>query len=180
MSLLTVYADDANVELARYSEEPAIAKALEDIGVRFERWQAAVPLQPDATQQDILAAYAPQIAALSSEGGYTTADVVRLKADHPERAAMRQKFIEEHTHAEDEVRFFVEGSGAFYLHGQGQVYRLVCERNDLIRVPAQTPHWFDMGPTPHFTAIRLFTDPAGWVGHFTGSTISHAFPLYER
>ena len=49
---------------------------------------------------------------------------------------------------------------------------------DLISVPAGTRHWFDMGPTPRFTAIRLFTTPAGWVADFTGTPIARSFPSY--
>jgi 1,2-dihydroxy-3-keto-5-methylthiopentene dioxygenase len=48
----------------------------------------------------------------------------------------------------------------------------------LISVPAGTRHWFDMGPTPRFTAIRLFTTPAGWVANFTGTPIAGGFPSY--
>jgi len=36
-----------------------------------------------------------------------------------------------------------------------------------------------MGPKPHFKAIRVFNNPDGWVGKFTGSTISENFPKYE-
>jgi len=36
-----------------------------------------------------------------------------------------------------------------------------------------------MGPDPEFTAVRLFTDPAGWVASFTGETIADRFPRFE-
>ena len=31
-----------------------------------------------------------------------------------------------------------------------------------------------MGPEPSFVAIRFFTEPDGWVGHFTGTDIATA------
>ncbi len=96
----------------------------------------------------------------------------------PDTTTLRAKFLDEHTHAEDEVRFFVEGSGAFYLHSQSKVYQVICETNDLLSVPAKTKHWFDMGDKPSFTAIRLFTDPKGWVAKFTGDPIARGFPFY--
>ncbi|HSO84145.1 MAG TPA: cupin, partial [Thiocapsa sp.] len=80
---------------------------------------------------------------------------------------------------EFEVRFFVEGSGLFYLHTNGRVYAVICEQGDLISVPDSTTHWFDMGPRPHFTAIRFFTNPEGWVANFTGSDIASRFPRFE-
>ena len=36
-----------------------------------------------------------------------------------------------------------------------------------------------MGEYPNFVAIRFFTEPDGWVGHFTGTGISNRFPRYE-
>ena len=35
-----------------------------------------------------------------------------------------------------------------------------------------------MGPTPYFVAIRVFTNPAGWVMQFTGDAIAAHFPRY--
>lgn len=92
---------------------------------------------------------------------------------------LRRKFLDEHTHSEDEVRFFVAGSGLFSLHLGSQVFEVRCEQGDLISVPANTKHWFDMGPEPSFVAIRLFTNPTGWVAHFTGNQIAIQFPRYE-
>jgi 1,2-dihydroxy-3-keto-5-methylthiopentene dioxygenase len=132
----------------------------------------------DASDAAILAAYADPIARLSAARGYRSADVIRLQPDHPERDAMRARFLAEHVHDEDEVRFFVEGSGMFYIHAGGQVHALLCTAGDLIALPMGTRHWFDMGEHPRFTAIRLFTRPDGWVARFTGDPIADAVPLY--
>ena len=178
---LRVYHDaDGSTPIRELSEGDAIAGELARIGVRFERWAADVELVPGASQDDVIGAYASQIAALKSECGYTTVDVIRLERGTPNTEPIRQKFLNEHAHSEDEVRFFVEGRGAFYLHANGHVYQVVCVRNDLISVPAGTKHWFDMGPDPEFTAIRLFTDEAGWVANFTGDTISERFPKLDQ
>jgi 1,2-dihydroxy-3-keto-5-methylthiopentene dioxygenase len=147
--------------------------------VRFERW-ATRPLPAPPTPDAVLAAYRTEIDQLKRDGGYTSGDVISLNADHPDKDALRQKFLNEHTHKEDEVRFFVAGSGLFTLHLGDRVYEVLCEQGDLIGVPDGTPHWFDMGPQPAFTAIRLFTNPAGWVADFTGSDIAARFPRYDR
>ena len=91
---------------------------------------------------------------------------------------MRAKFLAEHIHEDDEVRFFVEGQGAFYLRVGGKVYRTVCAAGDLISVPKNTTHWFDAGDKPFFCAIRLFTTPDGWVAKFTGDEIAKSFPEF--
>lgn len=179
MTQLTVYPDtDAAKILIDTQNGDEITKVLAEIDVAFERWEASFALADDADQSAVLAAYDTQVKKLMSEGGYQTADVVRVKPDHPDRVAMRQKFLAEHTHAEDEVRFFVEGAGAFYLRKGGKVYRVVCERNDLLSVPAGITHWFDTGEHPHFCAIRIFTSADGWVGNFTGDDIATRFPAF--
>ncbi len=155
-----------------------IAAALAPIGVRFEQWPSR-PLPADADQDAVLAAFAPEVARLRDENGYETADVMRVAPDHPDRAALRTKFLSEHRHSEDEVRFFVEGEGLFTLRDEDRVYAVLCTEGDLISVPAGTRHWFDMGPRPGFTVIRMYIDPAGWVADYTGDPIAERFPRHE-
>ena len=117
---------------------------------------------------------------LMKEDGYQTVDVVSLSADHPQKNEFRQKFLSEHTHSEDEVRFFVGGEGLFTLHIGEKVFEVLCTEGDLISVPANTTHWFDMGPNPNFIAIRLFNNPEGWIANFTGSDIADRFNRLEN
>jgi 1,2-dihydroxy-3-keto-5-methylthiopentene dioxygenase len=161
------------------SEFDAIARELAPIGVGFERWEATQPIKPGDPPEAIMAAYRADIDRLVAERGFRTVDVVSISPDNPNREEMRRKFLDEHFHKEDEVRFFVAGSGLFTLHVEGRVYEMKCEAGDLISVPDSTHHWFDMGPEPSFVAIRFFTEPDGWVGHFTGTDIAQRFPRYE-
>ncbi|MFU8877166.1 MAG: 1,2-dihydroxy-3-keto-5-methylthiopentene dioxygenase [Wenzhouxiangellaceae bacterium] len=180
MSELSIYPDDRPDSPEFHSRDHGeIAEKLNQAGVRFERWEARHAVSPDDSQDDILAAYADDIERLRDQGGYQAMDVVSMFPDHPEREAARKKFLDEHRHAEDEVRFFVNGRGLFSLHIGDKVFEVLCERGDLISVPAGTPHWFDMGPRPEFTAIRLFNNPEGWVAQFTGSDIASRFNRLE-
>jgi 1,2-dihydroxy-3-keto-5-methylthiopentene dioxygenase len=156
-----------------------IARELAAVGVRFERWDAETPIAADADEAAILAAYKTAVARVQAEGGYATVDVLRLAKGTPNIEPLRLKFLDEHSHSEDEVRFFVEGSGAFYLRLAGNVYQAICVRGDLISVPAGTRHWFDMGPDPQFTALRWFNNQTGWVPQYTGDAIAARFPRYE-
>src|SRR6202020_2879751 len=135
-------------------------------------------LPKDANDQQVLEVYAPDIERLSRENAYQSVDVARCRPDNPQKTQMRAKFLNEHTHDEDEVRLFVDGAAMFYLRAGGKVYMTQCERNDLISVPAGTRHWFDMGPSPRFTVLRLFTTPDGWVAKFTGDAIASRFPEF--
>jgi len=154
-----------------------IAAELAERGIGFERWPARVALAAAADPATVLAAYAEEIATVQSRGCYPTVDAIRMTPDHPDRRELRQKFLAEHTHGEDEVRFFVEGRGLFCLHIDGEVLQVLCEAGDWISVPAGTRHWFDMGGAPQFTAIRFFDHPEGWVARFTGDPIAGWFPL---
>ena len=93
---------------------------------------------------------------------------------------LRKKFLSEHIHTEDEVRFFVDGKGLFSLHIDEKVYEVLCEKGDLISVPAHTKHWFDMGPEPQLVAIRFFNNPEGWVAHYSGNDIADRYSRLEN
>jgi len=179
MTYLRIYTDDdAENTLVDTRDGEAIAVALGEIGVRYERWPLR-PLPEDPSQEAILEAYAAEVARLRDENGYQAVDVVRLTPDHPDRAALRSKFLSEHRHSEDEVRFFVAGEGLFTLRENDRVHAVLCTEGDLISVPAGMRHWFDMGPSPRFIAIRLFTNPEGWVANFTGDDIADRYQRHE-
>ena len=76
------------------------------------------------------------------------------------------------------MRFFVEGQGLFWFHKDDtsdEVFSVLCQKGDLISVPANIKHWFDLGDTPKVRAIRVFTDPAGWVPNYTGTGIEQRY-----
>jgi 1,2-dihydroxy-3-keto-5-methylthiopentene dioxygenase len=180
MSRLRIFNEsDPNQPVLVSEDHAAIAEKLGEIAVRFEQWEAAQPVAPGAAPEDVMAAYCEDIDRLIAEHGFKTIDVISIAPDHPQREDLRKKFLNEHFHKEDEVRFFVAGSGLFTLHVDDKIYEIRCEQGDLIAVPHSTRHWFDMGPEPSFVAIRFFTEPDGWVGHFTGTNIAERFPRYE-
>jgi 1,2-dihydroxy-3-keto-5-methylthiopentene dioxygenase len=181
MSRLRVYDDtDPSTVKADTREGHEIVTRLRALGVGFERWPTATDPARDAAPEVIIAAHRAEIDRLCAERAYRFVDVFRMTPDHPQRVAMRNKLFDEHTHAEDEVRFFVEGGGLFVFHVSGQIHSVLCERGDLIRVPAGLAHWFDMGERPRFTAIRLFANPEGWEASYTGSDISRRFPGFAE
>jgi 1,2-dihydroxy-3-keto-5-methylthiopentene dioxygenase len=176
-TLLRVFDDTAPGDPRTVTSDASeIAALLAPIGVRFERWRAGVDLPAGASQEHVLAAYESSVERLKRECGYQTADALRVEHGATDTAPLRARFLNEHTHSEDEVRFFVEGRGAFYLHANERVYQIVCVRGDLLGVPAGMRHWFDLGANPQLCVIRLFTNPDGWVADFTGEPIADRFP----
>ncbi len=179
MSRLRIFSDDNPKHVLFESEHAeAIREQLAKVGVGFEQWPIR-EIADTASNEQILASYKQEIDALVAQSGFKAVDVVSINPEHPDREVMRAKFLNEHRHKEDEVRYFVRGSGLFTLHIEDKVYEILCRAQDLIRVPDGTKHWFDMGPSPRFTAIRFFTEADGWVGYFTDSDIALKFPRFE-
>ena len=180
MSSLSVYhvsSPDLPNKVLTHLED--IASTLAEQGVRFDRWHAAAKIQPGASQEEVIAAYQEQIDKLMTERGYLTVDVMSQSSDHPQKAEPSARLLDEHCQGGDEVRFFVAGRGLYSLHIGDYVYAVLCEKNDLILVPAGTRYWFDMGEHPHFVAIRLSNNPEGCVANLTGDDIASRFPRLE-
>jgi 1,2-dihydroxy-3-keto-5-methylthiopentene dioxygenase len=157
-------------------EHNEIRDYLAGIGIDYERWPLADSVTPDASAEQILSAYAPQVDQLKRRGGYVTADVIDVDADTPGLDAMLAKFNVEHRHDEDEVRYIVAGRGLFHIHPQASpVVALEVEAGDLIRVPRGTLHWFDLCADRRIRAIRLFQDTSGWTPHYTSSGLDRNY-----
>lgn len=180
MSELRIYAETAERPEVVHTRLEDIVRELGTLGILFERWTADRELDAEASQDEVIEAYREPIDQLMQKYGFQSVDVVSMHPNHPQKDVLRDKFLHEHTHSDFEVRFFVDGEGLFYIRKNGKVYATLCTRGDLISVPANTTHWFDMGPHPFFKAIRLFTTPEGWVATFTGDKIANRFPRLEN
>ncbi|MBU2019160.1 MAG: cupin domain-containing protein [Bacteroidetes bacterium] len=143
----------------------------------FDQWSCDVLFEDNATQDQILEAYSADLKPFMNKGGYETADVISIHSKTENYEAIRAKFLAEHIHTEDEIRFFVDGQGDFWFHLENEeVFCLTCQKGDLISVPAGTKHWFDAGEkNPFVKAIRIFIDLSGWVPHYTNSDIEKKF-----
>ena len=184
MTLLTVWKEtDPGTPVLETTEESEIREALAELGARFSRWEVK-DVATGASQDEVLALYADEIGEVKDREGYTLVDVVALdpaQADYDEvKTPFREKFLSEHAHDDDEDRYFAKGAGVFYLHANEKVHAVYCEAGDLISVPANTTHWFDMGTSPHYVSVRFFHDDDGWVGHFTGSPIAESFASFDQ
>lgn len=154
-----------------------IRRFMNNRGIFFDQWHCDVTFDDAASSEEILAAYAKDLNPFMEKGGYQSADVISIHSSTENYDAIRAKFLAEHTHSEDEIRFFVDGQGLFWFHLENEpVFNLLCERGDLISVPAGTKHWFDAGEQdPFVKAIRIFIDMSGWVPHYTASGIETHF-----
>lgn len=112
-------------------------------------------------------AYRSAVDSLKSERGYIEEDIVELAPSTPNLDAICAKFVDEHHHDEDEVRFVLEGEGIFDIRSNDDRWmRVVVERGDLIVVPAGRHHRFLLTDSKHIRCVRLFRDRSGWVPHY--------------
>jgi 1,2-dihydroxy-3-keto-5-methylthiopentene dioxygenase len=173
MAILTI------PDLSKQLHKPAeIKQYLNERGVFFDQWQAAVVFEDTATPDEILNAYSHELNPYMESNGYKTADVISINSLTPNYDEIRAKFLSEHTHSEDEVRFFVDGQGHFWfnLENNEPIFNVLCQAGDLISVPAGTKHWFDAGErNPFVKAIRIFIDTSGWVPEYTNSKIEKQY-----
>lgn len=185
MTLLTVWDEtEPTTPVVQTRDFDEIVNVLTPLGVRFSRWDLK-PLSADPSQEEVLEAYREEIDAVIAEHGYGLVDALKILPDHtPDYAKTaadsRVRFLNEHQHDDDEDRFFARGTGVFYLHVGAKVHAVFCEAGDVISVPANTTHWFDMGTHPEYISVRFFHDEDGWVGNFTGSGISERFATYDE
>lgn len=133
--------------------EPLAAAQLAEEGIHYE----ALPLD----------AYQAPLAALMEKNGYVTQDEVALRPDTPNLDAICAKFVDEHLHADDEVRFVLEGEGVFDIRSRDDRWmRVVVEPGDLIVVPAGRNHRFTLTESRAIRCARVFKDEAGWIPQY--------------
>jgi 1,2-dihydroxy-3-keto-5-methylthiopentene dioxygenase len=173
--MATLRIPDKNVTLC---DPSTVQQFLGARSIIYERWLPNRSLPSGVTNEHVLAAYDYLLKPFMEAGGYQAMDVIHVDEHTPNLNGIREKFIREHTHNEDEVRVFVQGQGFFWFHKEerdDEVFALLCEQGDLISVPANTKHWFDLGAYPKVLAIRIFTDQAGWTPHYTNSGIDQRY-----
>lgn len=158
------------------SDVEEIRQFLEPHGIWYEHWPVEGRLSADASNEQILDEFAPEIESLKQRGQFVTADVINVNDQTPNLDAMLAKFDKEHTHSEDEVRFTVAGRGLFHIHPeQGPVFAVEVETGDLINVPRGTKHWFNLCDDRAIRCIRLFEDPAGWTPEYIATGIHERY-----
>ena len=144
--------------------------------ILIEKWEAHTKLADDADQETILAAYSHELKPFMEKHGYQTADVINVTPTTPNIQAIREKFMKEHRHSDDEIRFFVDGEGIFWFHlDNEEVIAVTCTAGDFMSVPKNFRHWFDLHPNYFVKAIRIFSNIEGWVPHYTDSGVDQKY-----
>jgi 1,2-dihydroxy-3-keto-5-methylthiopentene dioxygenase len=154
-----------------------VASFLESQEVIYENWDIMkLPaslvekyLLSDEEKEEILKAFAGEIADISARRGYKAKDVISLSENTPNLDVLLTNFKNEHHHTDDEVRFIVSGHGVFVIQGKdGAFFEVHLYPGDLISVPENTRHYFTLEEDRKVVAVRIFVTTEGWV------------PIYEK
>jgi 1,2-dihydroxy-3-keto-5-methylthiopentene dioxygenase len=98
---------------------------------------------------------------------YIEEDIIELGPSTPNLEAICAKFVDEHYHDDDEVRFVLEGEGIFDIRSLDDRWmRVEVHQGDLIIVPKDRHHRFLLTDKKAIRCVRLFKDRSGWTPHY--------------
>lgn len=181
MSQLALYSLFNLKEPHQVSEDvDVLASQLGEDGILFKRLPVVSTL-PNAqlSSDEILMLNQEQVEKIKHEYSYQCADVASIKKNDRFSMLIRSRYLSEHTHSEDEARFFLSGSVLLYIHINERIHMLNCTKGDLVIIPSGVKHWLDVGPNPNFTCIRCYNKYEGLSNLLTGSYIAEATPRWE-
>ena len=107
--------------------------------------------------------YQIELDTLKQRHGYISQDEISLDPTTPNLEEICAKFLDEHQHDDDEVRFILGGIAIFEIRSRNDRWmHLLVEAGDLIIVPAKRYHRFFLTEIKKIQAVRLFKDASGW------------------
>lgn len=126
----------------------------------------------DEEKEQVLQALDRYFESLKESNGYQSRDLIVLHPNIPNLDTLLAKFESCHTHADDEVRYIVDGEGVFgFVRPDGLQMELTIQPEEYINVPAGTEHWFHLTQTKRIKAVRYFVTTEGWVPEYTKTAI---------
>jgi len=139
---------------------------LEKIGVLYWR------LNPATYEQD------GELSKIRSERNFSYSDIIITDRAHiPNYDEKMKIFFAEHIHTDDEVRFFIEGSGYFDVRDQVDRWiRIHCTAGDLIILPAGIYHRFRNDESEFAKVMRLFVGDPVWTPFNRSDEKTNLFP----
>jgi 1,2-dihydroxy-3-keto-5-methylthiopentene dioxygenase len=134
----------------------------------LHRWLEQDSLNEDEKEQ-VLKALDHYFEQLKQTAGYQSRDLIVLHPGVPNLDGLLTKFEQIHTHADDEVRYIIDGEAIFgFVHPDGSQVELTVQPEEYINVPGGTEHWFYLTPARRIKAVRYFISTEGWVPQYTG------------
>ena len=166
----------------RYTDLQTITRELAPLNVEINHWtvgdnsQVRNLLAQESLQEEeketVLQGLDNYFQELQQTAGYQSRDLIVLHPGIPNLDELLAKFDKIHTHADDEVRYIVDGEGIFgFVRPDGSHVELTVQAEEYINVPAGTEHWFYLTPAKQVKAVRYFTSTEGWIPEYIGTAI---------
>ncbi len=165
------------------TEVGAIAAELAPLNIGLNAWSTGTDVQSllaqqtltDDEKEQVLVGLDHYFEQLKADLGYTSRDLIVLHPEVPNLDIMLAKFDKVHTHADDEVRYIVDGEGVFgFVRPDASQVELTVQAGEYINVPAGTEHWFYLTPSRRVKAVRYFAGTDGWTPEYTSTPIKFA------
>jgi 1,2-dihydroxy-3-keto-5-methylthiopentene dioxygenase len=165
-----------------YTQLEDISRELAPLKVELNYWSVGdapetrkLLLKEALTEEEkeqVLQALDRYFEQLKQTQGYQSRDLIVLHANIPNLEALLSKFERCHTHADDEVRYIIDGEGVFgFVRPDRSQVELTIHPEEYINVPAGTEHWFHLSDRKRIKAVRYFTTTEGWVPEYTETSI---------
>ena len=165
-----------------YQDLPKITQELASLNIQLDRWNvgsdrqlhqllAQASLNEDEKEQ-VLQALDGYFEQLQQTAGYQSRDLIVLHPGITNLDELLAKFAQIHTHADDEVRYIIDGEAVFgFVRPDGSQVELTVQPQEYINVPANTEHWFHLTPAKRVKAVCYFISTEGWVPQYTAREI---------
>ncbi len=159
-----------------------IAQELAPLNIQLNRWslgddpQLHLLLAQDSLNEDekeqVLKTLDRYFEQLKQTAGYQIRDLIVVHPGTPNLDALLVEYVKIHTHADDEVRYIIDGESIFgFVRPDGSQVELTVQAEDYINLPAGTVHWGCVTPARRIKAVRYFTSTEGWAAQYTGTAI---------
>ncbi|KAL7144793.1 hypothetical protein ABFS83_07G036200 [Erythranthe nasuta] len=144
--------DDQRLPHQKNPPEFVSMEQLADLGVLY--WY----LDPNKYEND------PELDNIRQTRGYSYTDLLDLRPEKVENYEQKLKnFYTEHIHADEEIRYCVEGCGYFDVRNNDDRWiRILIKPGDLIVLPAGIYHRFTLDTNNYIKLMRLFVGEPVW------------------
>ncbi|KAG0485539.1 hypothetical protein HPP92_009618 [Vanilla planifolia] len=151
--------DDQKLPFRQNPKEFISPNKLAEIGILF--WHL------DAKKYDI----EEELKKFQESKGLNYMDFLELSRGKGEDCEEKLKdFFQEHVHAEEEIRYCLEGGGYFDIRDKSDHWiRVWIKEGDMIVLPAGLHHRFSLDTSNHVKLIRFFVKEPVW----TSTNCSH-------
>jgi 1,2-dihydroxy-3-keto-5-methylthiopentene dioxygenase len=163
-----------------YNSLEDIARELAPLQVSLNRWEVnkdpaiaaliAKENLDNEQKEKVLKSLDRYFEKLKTTAGYQSRDLIVLYPEFPNLSQLLSKFASCHIHADDEVRYVIDGEGVFgFVRPDRSQVELTIQPEEYINVPAGTEHWFHLTQSNRIKAVRYFTTTEGWTPEYTGT-----------